>query len=599
MLECLTSAHGMSLKNNRKGCALIYKRKSLPLGVKLDVLDRLARGERNVDVVRATGLHEATVRTIKRNEAKIRARFESETAIDSYQLRGSEYLTGESSTFEIGARATLKEGIGDDCTTLNDASKTSSIVTFPEDRKDTQDDFEASQRWLDSFKKSEDFNTDKLRCKGAVATGEVVRAFREELLAIIADGRYHPKQVFNVKEIDLFWKKLPSQTCFSEIDNTLRFCAEKERLALLLGGNAEGDKKLKPLLIYHTENPLSLDGYNKEKLPLYWYVNSKAKCTRVVFDKWLERYLKPELEVYCREQNIELKILLLIDSDPAHDPRLEEQTEHEAIRIKFLPRDSAELIQPMNQGVIAIFKAFYMRRILQDLQSRKLNHSKLNPKEFWRQFDIKHCIDFISDAWDEISQFQMNHMWSKLWPDVMKPFRDFRSQNVVQQTIEEIVQLCESLGFASVTPEEIQEVLNSHSQKPSDQDLQGLIKYNESLRRKELEDEPRRELNVHSLREMFHKMDDLLDFMDEVDWNRERCCKVRRALKNDMRCYLDLYEQKIRKRTHSQTPNVLTRKLENEEQLLTDEPTPSISGGVEQNFTRQHFKEEDSLPFFS
>jgi hypothetical protein len=67
--------------------------------------------------------------------------------------------------------------------------------------------------------------------------------------------------VFNVDDTGLFWKQMPLRSYIAKDEQSMpAYKVAKDQLTLLLGANAAGDCKLKPLLVYRAENPRALKG---------------------------------------------------------------------------------------------------------------------------------------------------------------------------------------------------------------------------------------------------------------------------------------------------------------------------------------------------
>ena len=80
----------------------------------------------------------------------------------------------------------------------------------------------------------------------------------------------------------------------------------------MLGANADGAFKLKPLLVYRAANPRALKNVTKSSLPVIWMSNTKAWVTLLIFEEWFFLHFIPEVKLYCRENGIPFKILLVL-----------------------------------------------------------------------------------------------------------------------------------------------------------------------------------------------------------------------------------------------------------------------------------------------
>ena len=147
--------------------------------------------------------------------------------------------------------------------------------------------------------------------------------FPKALAEIIREGRYSAYQVFNVDETGLFWKRMPNCTYIARKEKSAPgHKVSKERLNLLLGGNAAGDFKLKFLLVHQAENSRALKGICKSQLPVIWKENKKAWVTIAVFEKWFINHFVPSVERHCTKKGIPFKVLLVLDNASGHPAQL-------------------------------------------------------------------------------------------------------------------------------------------------------------------------------------------------------------------------------------------------------------------------------------
>uniref|UniRef100_A0A673CZT8 HTH CENPB-type domain-containing protein n=1 Tax=Sphaeramia orbicularis TaxID=375764 RepID=A0A673CZT8_9TELE len=490
---------------------MLTKRKAITMETKLDIIKRSEKGETPTNIGTALGFSRSTVATIIKDKARILDHVKGSAPMKAT------VITKQRSSILIEMEKLLMLWIEDQ----NQRRLSISLMLIQEKArcifqtlkeqkgKDAEkEEFTASKGWFMRFKARANLHNLKVQGEAASADEMAAKAFPGDLAKIIQEGGYLAEQVFNVDETGLFWKRLPSRTDISKEEKTaLGHKVGKERLTLLLGGNAAGDFKLKPLLVYLAENPRALKGIWKSILPVIWKSNRKAWVTLAIFEDWFTYHFVPAVERYCAVKGIPFKVLLLLDN------------------VVYLPPNTTSLLQPMDQGVIASFKAYYLRRTMAQALDRTENQENFNLKDFWRGYNIRDAIKNIANAWNEVKQTNMNGVWKKLCPQFVNDFHGFE-------------ETCESLETDDIT-----ELLDSHGEELSSEDLieleKQMIKEDESIETPEP-----RHFTTKGLAEAFSLLEQAMARFEAEDPNMERFLKASRGVMDSVQCYREIWEEK-------------------------------------------------------
>ncbi|XP_059762013.1 tigger transposable element-derived protein 1-like isoform X2 [Balaenoptera ricei] len=447
---------GIGLRHSAK-----RDRKSITLHVKLEVLRRFEEGEKLTQIARALGLATSTVASIRVNKDKIRASSQAATPVSTTQLtRCRGVLMGRMERLlSLWIEEQRRQNLPVSTLLIQDKARRLFAQLQREQGSGAQaETFGASNGWFARFKVRHNV---LLTGEPAVADAQAATRYPPVLRTVLDEGCYSPRQVFNVDETGLFWKRLPERMLLA-LEGTAGPGpkASKDHLTLLLGGNAAGDFKLKPLLVYPSENPRALRGCSKASLPVVWRSNRNDWLTPSIFQEWFTGCFCPAVESYCASHGLPHRALLLLDSAPCHPVHLGGLSAH--VRVEFLPKNTSALIQPMNQGVIAAFKAHYLHRTLSQLVQETAGTDRPSVREFWRSYTVMTAVDNIAKAWAELQPATMNSAWRKLWPECVPAGAP--EHNVVPQLRHSILTLASHAGLGDVAEADVAHLLQARGE---------------------------------------------------------------------------------------------------------------------------------------
>lgn len=164
----------------------------------------------------------------------------------------------------------------------------------------------------------------------------------------------------------------------------------KKRLTYLFAVNATGTDKRPPLVIGQAALPVCFRALRKTPVQMgFDYVHNKKAWMRTdVWNDWLQAWDK-ELQ-----QSGNRQILLLVDNFSGHKNMLPLKN----IRVEFLAPNMTSHIQPLDQGIIAAFKAHYRRG-----RARMINERFLAKEEDCFDINQLEGMQLAQEAWNAVT----------------------------------------------------------------------------------------------------------------------------------------------------------------------------------------------------
>lgn len=203
---------------------------------------------------------------------------------------------------------------------------------------------EVTQSWLKSFKLL--YNITDFKVCGEYLSCDLIAA--NDIPRILKAATTN--HIFNMDEIRLFWKKLPTKTIAKKGSKVHGVKFDKSAYTIAFFVSMDGEE-LTPTVIGHHANPRC---FENKKIPVSYYSNKSAWMTKDIYSEIIFKLHKHLVEYQER-------IISIADNFSGHDI---DTKPYPRIQFEFSPPNTTSKVHPLDQGVINSFKKLYTSEVM-------------------------------------------------------------------------------------------------------------------------------------------------------------------------------------------------------------------------------------------
>ena len=277
-------------------------------------------------------------------------------------------------------------------------------------------------------------------------------------------------------------------------------------------------------------------------------------------EDWYRNFFLTHTEKYCRLNNIDFKILLIIDNAPSH-PDLSEICPN--VKVIFLPPNTTSLLQPMDMGVISIAKTHFKYEMLECAMRKAEGPQKITLLQFLKSLTILDAIKFFGRAWANVPKSAMINVWKKLLSE------DHQStttpESLQESRINEIITLGNKLGMENL---DIDVVKESIAYEEDTLTIEELIELGSDEVPDKTQDQnsceiievEKKALSSKDIKKALELINQARDILNETDPDQERVIAFNQNITAGCSIYKDLLKEKEKKRKQSNMDDFFSEK---------------------------------------
>ena len=287
-----------------------------------------------------------------------------------------------------------------------------------------------SPSWISHWKTRHGISSKRLVGEASSVDAAVVDEWRSKKVPHLTK-EFSPNNLYNINETGLFWRLLPSQTMAFLNEKVKGGKQSKDRITVLVGGNAAGDKL--PLLAIGRSKSQRCFPKDQSKLPLVYKNNKQSWMTTTIFEEWVRSLNQSMVE----QDHV---VALVLDNCTAH-PQV---TDLDNLKMIFLPPNTTSHTQPMDAGIINSLKHQYRKRV-----ARKYLVALETGATF--SFDLLKCLELLKMAWDSVTRETIINCFKKVGLSSLQVV----TSNVEAHADQELDTIIDQIRYHTEIPSEV------------------------------------------------------------------------------------------------------------------------------------------------